>query len=187
MRYRDIVLIVRDTERWRGILDSELERAGIPYFLAQRTDIMTKPVIKLLLSALALRAANWRQSDLLTYLKTGFTGLSRANVDLLEDYITRWQLQGEAIPAPNGWTMDPDGYVTEHTDRAATQLEQLNALRTALWRPRTNSSPPSIRRRTPHPARRLYTPISPALTCPDSCRHELPLRLNEAAPTKRLN
>lgn len=54
---------------------------------------------------------------------------------MLEDYITRWQLQGEAIPAPNGWTMDPDGYVTEHTDRAATQLEQLNALRTALCAP----------------------------------------------------
>lgn len=135
MRYRDIVLIVRDTDRWRGILDAELERAGIPYFLSQRTDVTTKPVIKLLLSALALRAWNWRQSDLLTYLKTGCTGLDRADVDRLEDYITRWQLQGSAITAPGGWTMDPDGYVTEHTDRAAAQLARLNDLREALIAP----------------------------------------------------
>lgn len=135
MRYRDIVVIVRDTDRWRGILDAEFERAGIPYFLSQRTDITTKPVIKLLLSALALRAANWRQSDLLTYLKTGCTGLDRADVDLLEDYITRWQLQGSAIVAPGGWTMDPDGYVTEHTDRAAARLAHLNGLRQSLTAP----------------------------------------------------
>lgn len=135
MHYRDIVLIVRDSEQWRGILDAELERAGIPYFLSQRTDITTKPVIKLLLSALALRAWGWRQNDLLTYLKTGCTGLARADIDLLEDYITRWQLQGSAITAPDGWTMDPDGYVTEHTDRAATQLAHLNELRLTLTAP----------------------------------------------------
>ncbi len=135
MRYRDIVIIARDADRWRGILDAELERAGIPYFLTQRTDITTKPIIKLLLSALALRANNWRRSDLLTYLKTGCTGLDRAEVDLLEDYITRWQLQGSAITAPDGWTMDPDGYVTQHTDRAAEQLARLNELRQTLTAP----------------------------------------------------
>ena len=135
MRYRDIVLIVRSTDGWRGILDAELERAGIPYFLSQRSDITTKPTIKLLLSALSLRKANWRLSDLLSYLKTGCTGLAREEVDLLEDYLTRWQLQGSSITAASGWTMDPDGYVTTHTPRAAALLEQLNILRQRVTSP----------------------------------------------------
>ena len=135
MRYRDIVLIVRDAEQWRGILDAELERAGIPYFLSQRSDLTTKPVIKLLLAALALRTGDWRQSDLLTYLKTGYSGLARRDVDLLEDYLTRWQLHGNAIHAPQDWTMDPRGYVTAHTDAAAEQLAHLNTLRRTLIAP----------------------------------------------------
>lgn len=133
MRYRDIVVIVRDTDAWRGILDTELERAEIPYFLSKRTDITTKPMVKLVLSALALRTYRWRQSDLLTYLKTGAAGLSSAEVDRLEDYITRWQLSGDALHRP--WTMDPDGYVTEHSAQAADELAALNLLRERLCAP----------------------------------------------------
>lgn len=133
MCYRDIVVILRDPERWRGILDAELERAGIPYFLSRRTDITVKPAVKLLLSALALHAANWRRDDLLSYLKTGCTGLSREEVDLLEDYITAWKLQGSTITAP--WTMDPAGYVTEHTPASAEKLEVLNNLRVRMTSP----------------------------------------------------
>lgn len=133
MHYSDIVVILRDPERWRGILDAELERAGIPYFLSRRTDITAKPAVKLLLSALALHAANWRRDDLLSYLKTGCTGLSREEVDLLEDYITAWKLQGNAIITP--WTMDPAGYVTEHTPESAERLALLNELRVRMTAP----------------------------------------------------
>ncbi len=135
MAYRDIVLIVRDPEAWRGILDAELERANIPYFLSRRTDIATKSVIKLLYSAFALYSAGWRTDDFLTYLKTGCTGLDRSAVDLIEDYVTRWQLHGDALCAPSGWTMDPNGYVTEHTARAEERLEELNRLRASLLAP----------------------------------------------------
>ncbi len=133
MRYRDIVVIVRDTDGWRGILDAELERAGIPYFLSRRTDITTKPTVKLLLSALSLKAYRWQQSDFMTYLKTGCSGLERRAVDRLEDYITRWRLAGDALHRV--WTMDPDGYVTEHTERAAHELAELNALREQVCAP----------------------------------------------------
>ena len=135
MRYRDIVVIARDADQWRGILDAELDRAGIPYFLTQRTDITTKPVIKLLLAALALHTANWRRNDLLTYLKTGCTGLDRADIDLLEDYISRWQLQGAEAITASDWTMDPAGYVTRRTEHAAALLDRLNSLRRTLTAP----------------------------------------------------
>ncbi|MBQ8309785.1 MAG: exodeoxyribonuclease V subunit gamma, partial [Clostridia bacterium] len=74
MHYGDIAVIVRDTEVYRGVLDAALERYGIPYFLSERTDLSTKPISRLILSALRAVSRNYRQTDVITLLKTGLCG-----------------------------------------------------------------------------------------------------------------
>ena len=53
-RYNEIAIILRDAEKYRGIIDVTLEKYGIPYFMSDKTDLMTKPLAKFIFSALKI-------------------------------------------------------------------------------------------------------------------------------------
>ncbi|MBQ4273776.1 MAG: exodeoxyribonuclease V subunit gamma, partial [Clostridia bacterium] len=65
MRYGDIAVVVRDLDAYRGILDAAMERHNIPYFFSERTDLSSKPIFRLILSALRAVSRNYRQSDVI--------------------------------------------------------------------------------------------------------------------------
>ena len=68
MRYGEVAVVVRDLDAYRGILDAALERHGIPFFFSERTDLASKPIFRLILSALRAVGRNYRQNDIITLL-----------------------------------------------------------------------------------------------------------------------
>ncbi|MBQ8005544.1 MAG: exodeoxyribonuclease V subunit gamma, partial [Clostridia bacterium] len=153
MRYRDIVVLARNIKSYEGIIDSALEKADIPYFISKTDDVTSMPLSKLLLSALRIKNSLWRTEDIITYIKTGLTGIDERAADLFEQYIWKWSISGAAFLGDD-WTMDPDSYSPETSEKNREILRKINEARFALIAP----------------LKRLFEKIDAAVTNRDICR-----------------
>ena len=130
-RCHDIVVLVRDPEKYHGILEPAFEKCQIPYFFSQKTDFCTLPPIKLLLSALRIKQYHWQKSDVISHIKTGLYDFSERSIDLFEEYVNTWNLRGARF-TEGDWTMNPDGFVEKVSERGEEILSAANEIRRAL-------------------------------------------------------
>lgn len=128
-RYKDIVIIARDISSYEGIIDSLFDNNGIPYHMSKRTDISTKPIFKLILSALEIHNKNWKYSDVISFLKTGLAGISYDDIDILENYVSAWNINGRRWTDGIDWHMNPDGYTEKITPEGSFIINRANAVR----------------------------------------------------------
>ena len=130
-RYNEIAIILRDTEKYRGILDVSLDKYGIPYFMSEKTDLMTKPLAKFIFSALKIKESNWRGESVIAHLKSGYCDIDPFDVDVFEDYVSTWNINGNRFLGEK-WTMNPDGYSAHLTKRGEKILATANSVREAV-------------------------------------------------------
>ena len=128
LRFNEIAIIVRDTEKYRGILDASLEKYRIPYFMSEKTDLMSKPLSKFLFSALKIKESNWRGSSVVAHLKSGYSDIDPFDIDIFEDYVNTWNINGNKF-IEEKWTMNPDGYSAKITQRGQKILSVANQVR----------------------------------------------------------
>ena len=126
-RYNEIAIILRDVEKYHGILDVALEKHGIPYFLSEKTDLMTKPLAKFIFSALKIKESNWRGTNVIAHLKSGYSDVDPFDIDIFEDYVYTWNINGSKF-VNEKWTMNPDGYSSRMTKRGERILSTANAV-----------------------------------------------------------
>lgn len=135
MRYREIAIVTRDISRYSGILDVTLASYNIPYFYSQREPLATKPVYRLVLSALDVIRNGFRAEDIAAYLKTGYSGLSDEEIDLLLSYLETWNIYGRRWHMPDAWNMNPDGYSDTVRKGAQEILKTVADLRARVAEP----------------------------------------------------
>lgn len=134
-RFRDHVVIARDLGRYRGVIDAVFEHYGIPFFWSERVEITEKPLIRLILSSLAVIAGHWKCDDVLSCAKTGLMPVSDEECDILESYTTVWAISGRQWIDDEPWSMNPDGYVPSLTERGQALLRRVNEIRGRLTAP----------------------------------------------------
>ncbi len=134
LHYGDIAVVVRDTESVRGVLDAALEKAGIPYFLSERTDLSSKPIFRLILSALRAVSRGYRLQDIVTLFKTGLCGVEPEDSAMFEEYCKTWHIGGRRF-FDEIWSMNPDGLSTERSPRGDRILDAANRVRAHLIPP----------------------------------------------------
>lgn len=132
-RYREIAVIVRSLAPYEGVLESSMERYGIPCFMDKRQPVDTLPLPVLLCSALEA-AAGYSTEAILRYLKTGLTPVKEEETAELEDYLYIWGLTGEEWLRP--FTRNPEGYTDpdappdeDQAGRIKQRLDRLDAIR----------------------------------------------------------
>ena len=133
-RAREIAIIMRDAEKYRGIIEPALEKSGIPFFFSDKSDLCSMPPVKFILSALRIKRYNWRAGDVISYLKTGLCGIDSRDADLFEEYVSTWDIHGQQFLIDE-WTMNPDGFTDQLSPRAKNILESANRVRKALTEP----------------------------------------------------
>ena len=109
-RFREIGVAARNYSGYRDLVESVFERYGVPVFSSAMTDILEKPVLALVTAALDITAGGYRYDDVFRYLKTGLTGLSQEDADLLENYVLKWDIRGSRWTQSKEWTWHPKGY-----------------------------------------------------------------------------
>lgn len=134
-RFREIAVTARTLEGYEALIDDTFPRFGIPVFLARTQDILEKPVLALITSALAAVSGGYRYEDLFRYLKTGLAGVEDDQRDRLENYVLTWDIKGGRWTADKPWHMHPDGYGREFTEGDEARLAALDGLRRRIIAP----------------------------------------------------
>lgn len=136
IKYSEIAIIARDTDSYRGILDIALQRYNIPYFMSEKTDLMTKPLAKYIFSALKIKESGWKLQNVISHLKAGLSDISPDDIDLFDDYTATWNINGSRF-FEERWTMNPDGYSSALTERGKRILSVANSVKDRLVPPLT--------------------------------------------------
>lgn len=130
-RLRDIVIIARNAEDYRGILELALEKCDIPYYFSEKTDLSATPIVKFILSALRIKLYGWQTTDVISHIKTGLYNFDTRECDLFEQYVSSWRVRGETFTSGD-FTMNPDGYTERISARAEAILEAANSVKRRL-------------------------------------------------------
>ena len=134
-RCRDVAVCARRLGGYGELIGSVFERYGVPVFLSAMEDILEKPVLALVTSALAAAAEDYPYEELFRYLKTGLTGVTDEERDLLENYALTWDLKGSAWTRKKPWDMHPEGYGRQFTRSDTALVARLDALRRRVIAP----------------------------------------------------
>lgn len=134
-RFRDIGVAARNYGAYRDLVESVFGRYGVPVFSSAMTDILEKPVLALVTAALEATSGGYRYDDVFRYLKTGLTGLPREDVDLLENYVLKWDIRGSRWTQSKDWTWHPKGYGMQWTDEDRALLARVDAARRQVAAP----------------------------------------------------
>lgn len=134
-RYRDIALSARTMEGYEGLIETVFRRYEIPVFLGRMDDILEKPVLTLLTSALEAIGGGYEYDDIFRYLKTGLAGVPLEEVDLLENYVLRWDIRGSRWSQEKAWDWHPEGYALPWSEEQRSRVQALDALRRTIIAP----------------------------------------------------
>ena len=134
-RYRDFVIIARDIESYRSVIDVTLEKYNMPYFFSTRTILTEKPYIRMLLSALTVLIYGWRAGDVISYIKTGLAGIDYDECNVLENYVMTWNISGRMWYDGLEWNYCPRGYSEIFTEADALALSHIAELRDRISAP----------------------------------------------------
>ncbi len=126
-KYSDFALITRNLDKYVNVIDSVFLRYGIPVFLDRTTDILTKPLATLIFSAFDCVLYGYRYRDVMSYLKSGITGIQLDEVDMIDNYAFGWNINGNAWK--KAWKRSPYGYGKVENDEQKAHLAKLNELR----------------------------------------------------------
>ncbi len=131
LRYRDIAIVARDASKYEGIIDAALESAGIPYYMSVSKDLSSSPAVEFLLSAIRIKYFGFRSDDVISHIKTGMCRVTLSDADMFETYINTWGISGKRFEE-DGWSMNPDGYTRELTERGKKILSAANSVKARL-------------------------------------------------------
>ncbi len=134
-RYRDIVIIARDAQKYMRDIKRVFLRFDIPVFMDQKTPLSGEAAAVFLLSAIRVITSGWRNENVFTYMKTAFSPLDAHESDELENYciasgVTRKDWRGD-----DDWRM-PLSVKEEKEDE--NYLNTVNMLRRRLVGPIKN-------------------------------------------------
>jgi len=124
MRYRDIGVFSRSGQ-YSDSLARTFARYGLPAYCAERSGITSIAAVRALLAAVDLCLNPKTTDDVIAYARTGFSGISREECDVLENYA----IINAVLPAQ--WTRDKAWAFAEDKDLNA----QADTLRRTVLSP----------------------------------------------------
>ena len=134
-RCREIAVCARRLDGYGELIESVFARYGIPVFLSAMEDVLQKPVLALVTSALAAAAEDYPYEELFRYLKTGLTDLTDEERDLLENYVLTWDIRGGTWTREKPWDMHPEGYGLPFSEEQAALVERIDSIRRKVIAP----------------------------------------------------
>lgn len=134
-RYSDFAIVAKDASGYSGILDLSLKKYGIPAFTSYKRSLEEYAAIKLIFSAYSAIESGMKREDVMTYAKCGFTELSRDELDELESYVNKWQIDKSRFYDEDEWHMNPSGFDNRRPLDEEKILCRVNASRRKLTEP----------------------------------------------------
>ena len=126
-RYRDIAIVSADMASY-GILAGNICRQNrIPCFVDNKKPVTDNPFVECIRSALEIIEKSFTYDSMFRYLRSGMSGISREDVDLLDNYCLAVGIRGS-----KQWH---GTWVKKGRGRSAYPLDYLNELREKIMKP----------------------------------------------------
>lgn len=133
VRYRQISVLCGDMNTYRSAVRMVFDRCKIPVYLSGTEDILERPVITTVLSAMDAALGGFEQREVVRYLKSMLSPIDLKMSDRLENYAILWNVTGNRWL--QAWTNHPEGLGGQWTDEATLALRELNEAREAAIEP----------------------------------------------------
>lgn len=131
-RYRDICVMLRESETYGDILEKVFTRYGIPHFMDRQRPMKNHPLGELLIDLLGVVKHNYNRDNMFRLLKTDLTPLSRDMVDELENYVLEFGIDHYRW-AVDRWTyMNRVSHVDDEAQPDAARRERVNESRRVI-------------------------------------------------------
>lgn len=134
-RYKDIALVVRNASDWEGILEYIFKKHDIPLYFSRGESALSKPLARLIISALSMLAYGWRREDAAVLVKTGLCGCTPEECDAFERYTAAWNINGKSKYTVPEWKRSPAGYSGRMNQSDAQMLSLANSAREKVIKP----------------------------------------------------
>ncbi|MDA8335160.1 MAG: PD-(D/E)XK nuclease family protein [Peptococcaceae bacterium] len=137
LRFREMLVLVRDLAPYRDLLTTVLADFDIPFFIDYKRPVAGHPLADLIRGALGCALEDWSYAAVFRYLKTGLVNVPPDQVDELENYVlargvkgSRWTSPwgGEELERTRREVAGPLAALQRALDRAATVREMTEAL-----------------------------------------------------------
>ena len=110
-RFRDMAILVRNSEAYRDILQTVFRDYQIPLFIDAKQTMLHHPLIELIRSTLEILTTNWRYEPVFRAIKTELLfplesnhEFMREKVDRLENYVLSRGIKGNRWTSKDRWT-----------------------------------------------------------------------------------
>lgn len=133
-RWRDIAVIASDIDQYHHFIQAIFKDFNIPFFIDRRRSLRQYPAVELITGALKIATGRFTTSDVINYLKSDLASVSRAEVDLLENYCLAFGIEAKDWLSGDKWQFasKDDEFDNEIINkirfRATDELLQLRAL-----------------------------------------------------------
>ncbi len=106
-RYRDISVVCPNMNGYKNTLTTVFRRFNIPLYISGTENILERPVISALLTAVDAALGGFESHQVLNYLKSAICPIALDDCDEIENYAFAWNIQGSLWAQE--WTMHPNG------------------------------------------------------------------------------
>ncbi len=131
-RFKDFVIIARDTDRYQQAVEYALKKNEITCFFDKRVGLNSLPFTFAVDAAIS--SLDFSTENILRFHKCGFSGLSTDEISLLENYAYLWNIGG--MLWLEEWEMDPRGFEAKEMEQIQFDtLKEINRLRLAALEP----------------------------------------------------
>ena len=92
--YRNISVVCGDLERYGAVFEKQAARYGIPVYVDRTSSAGFNPLTEAIRSVLAIRSEGYSYNAVFRYLRSGMSGLTAEETDLLENYCLARGIKG---------------------------------------------------------------------------------------------
>ena len=133
LRYRDFVIIARDTAPYEEAVMSACHKNEVSCFMDRRYTLSSFPPVLAALSAIEAVSA-FSSDAIFRFYKSGIAVVDEGLLSRVENYTYIWNINGKLWT--NDWDMNPKGFVQgEMDEKTALSLNELNEARVNLITP----------------------------------------------------
>lgn len=133
-RWRDMAVLVRDSESYSELMETVLADFDIPFFSDRRRPVVNHPLAELIRSALEVITDNWSYDPVFRCLKTDLFPLERGDIDMLENYCLEFGIRSNRWTEDKPWTfvrrlsLEEDGEINGAEQQRLNRINELRNL-----------------------------------------------------------
>lgn len=125
-KFADIVVVCNDTEFRSNVLRRTFLKWGIPVFVDKKRKVMHHPAVGFLLALVETAFYGYRDSAVMSLIKSGFLGLEEDCAERLENYVRQFKIKGGMWK--KAFSRTGDSYTAEDLNQFNQFREKLTTL-----------------------------------------------------------